>query len=83
MTLAQEFSVTLFWDDESSTWVATSEDIPGLVLGSDSVDDLINRVRSAAPEIMELNKITAEKVTLRFQYHPCSQCQSLRQRRVE
>lgn len=64
----KEYSVKLYWDEESSTWVATSDDIPGLVLGSGSVDLLMERVRFAAPEIMELNNIDAKDSILHFHF---------------
>ena len=64
----KEYSVKLFWDEESSTWVATSDDIPGLVLGSGSVDLLMERVRFAAPEIMELNHMDSKNCTLHFHF---------------
>ncbi len=35
-----------------------SEDIPGLVLESGSIDALIERVRYAVPELIELNRQT-------------------------
>jgi hypothetical protein len=63
-----EYAVKLYWDEESSTWVATSEDIPGLVLGSGSVDLLMERVRFAAPEMMEMNNIDKENCTLHFHF---------------
>lgn len=47
--------VNLTWDLEASVWVATSDDIPGLVLESGSFDALLERVRFAAPELLELN----------------------------
>ncbi len=62
----KQYPVELFWDEESSTWVATSEDIPGLILGSESADALIERVRLAAPEIMALNNIDRENCILHF-----------------
>ena len=43
------------WDDEAAVWIATSDDIPGLVLESGSFDALIERVKYAAPELIELN----------------------------
>ena len=53
-----EYSVRLDWDAEAAVWIATSEDIPGLVLESGSIDALIERVRYAVPELIELNKQT-------------------------
>ena len=46
-----EYIVKLIWDSEAAVWVATSDDIPGLVLESGSFDALLERVRIAAPEI--------------------------------
>ncbi|MDR1572349.1 MAG: DUF1902 domain-containing protein [Clostridiales Family XIII bacterium] len=51
-----EYLISLSWDSEASVWIATSEDIPGLVLESGSLDALIERVRFAAPELLSLNK---------------------------
>ncbi len=50
-----KYSVDLTWDAEAGVWVATSESIPGLVMESGSLDALIERVRFAAPELLELN----------------------------
>ncbi len=51
-----EYKVNFTWDEEASVWIAQSDDIPGLVLESGSLDALIERVRFAAPELIELNK---------------------------
>ena len=37
-------------------WIATSQDVPGLVLESDSIDALLERVRFTVPELIELNR---------------------------
>ena len=33
-----EYKIDLTWDSEASVWVATSDDVPGLVLESGSFD---------------------------------------------
>ena len=43
------------WDDEAAVWIATSKDVPGLVLESGSFDALIERVHHAVPELLQLN----------------------------
>ena len=58
--------VNLTWDPEASVWVATSEDIPGLVSESGSFDALLERVRFAAPELLEMNS-TEIPAVLSFQ----------------
>ena len=49
------YIVDFAWDNETAVWIATSNDIPGLVLESGSLDALIERVRFAAPELLSLN----------------------------
>ena len=49
------YTVLFTWDDEAGVWVATSPDIIGLVLESESLDNLMNRVKDAIPELLELN----------------------------
>ena len=43
------------WDSEASVWIATSEDVEGLVLESGSLDALIERVRVVIPELLSVN----------------------------
>ena len=51
-----EYIVQLNWDADAGVWIATSDDIPGLVLESGSFDALLERVRFAAPELLDLNQ---------------------------
>lgn len=51
------FDVEFFFDDEAKVWIATSDDIKGLVLESESLDNLIQRVLKATPELIELNNL--------------------------
>ena len=52
-----KYTVKLTWDGEASMWIATSDDVPGLVLESNSYDALIEKVKFAIPELLELNII--------------------------
>ena len=49
------YTVYLTWDEEAEVWVATSPNITGLVLESESLDMLLQRVKDATPELLELN----------------------------
>lgn len=51
-----EYRVNFTWDEEANVWIAQSDDIPGLVLEGGSLDALFERVRFAAPELIELNE---------------------------
>lgn len=61
-----EYVINLTWDDEAVVWVATSDDIPGLVLESGSFDALLERIRFTAPELLALNK---QEVSSLSYYH--------------
>ena len=52
-----EYTVYVTWDAQAAVWIAQSEDIPGMVLESGSFDALLERIRFAAPELLELNAI--------------------------
>ncbi|NLM05362.1 MAG: DUF1902 domain-containing protein [Tissierellia bacterium] len=47
--------IKIVWDKEADVWIATSDDIKGLVLESSSLDALIERVKYAVPELIELS----------------------------
>lgn len=61
-----EYIVKFDWDGEAGVWIATSEDIPGLVLESGSFDALLERVRFAAPELLALNQVENPPAELTF-----------------
>ena len=50
-----EINVILSWDEESAVWIAESQDLPGLILESGSFDALVERVKYAIPDLLELD----------------------------
>jgi hypothetical protein len=60
-----EYEILLVWDDEACVWVAENDDIP-VALEADSLDALIERVRIAVPELLELNGKNYANVALNF-----------------
>ena len=61
-----EYTIILSWDDEASVWIAESEDIPGLILESGSFDALVERVKIAVPDLLELGEKEHAPVKLHF-----------------
>ncbi len=59
-----EVTIQMLWDKDAQVWTAESEDVPGLVLESGSLDALIERVRFAVPELLELNGPVKSPVTM-------------------
>lgn len=54
------------WDGEAQVWVATSDDVPGLVTEAATIEDLIERLRAIIPELMELNRgIVGQRIEFR------------------
>ena len=43
------------WDPEAGVWVAESDDVPGLITESPSLDQLIEKLKTLIPELLELN----------------------------
>lgn len=67
-----KYTVKLTWDSEASMWIATSDDVPGLVLESNSYDALIEKVKFAIPELLELNNNDSAK-TINFTSERCEE----------
>ena len=59
--------IKLVWDKKSEVWIATSQDVPGLILESESLDVLINKVRTAIPELIELNGTKHREYSLLYE----------------
>ena len=51
-----DFTIKYMWDADAKVWIATSEEIPGLVLDSDSLEKLLNEVALYVPEMMDINR---------------------------
>lgn len=65
-----EYVVNFTFDDEASVWIATSEDVPGLVLEDESFDLLSKKVMEAVPELIEVNHLPKGK-TIRYKSERC------------
>jgi predicted RNase H-like HicB family nuclease len=51
------FKVEAFWDSDAEVWVATSEDVPGLVTEASTIEILTQKLREIIPELIVLNSI--------------------------
>lgn len=51
----RKVTIKAIWDVEASVWVATSDDVPGLITESGSLDGLIAKLDVMVPELLELN----------------------------
>jgi predicted RNase H-like HicB family nuclease len=53
----EAYVVRAEWDDEAEVWVATSDEVPGLVTGADTLEELIQKLRVMVPEMLEANGV--------------------------
>jgi len=49
------YHVTAEWDDEARVWVASSDDVPGLATGAETLEDLIEKLKIVIPELLVEN----------------------------
>jgi hypothetical protein len=54
------------WDGEASVWLATSEDVPGLVVEAGTWPAMIEEVRLVLPELLSLSKQGQDSLSLTF-----------------
>ena len=47
--------VKAVWDQEVSVWVATSEDVPGLVTEATTAEELEKKLQVMIPELLKAN----------------------------
>ena len=61
------FKVKMIWSIESRCWYTETDNELGITLSSNSFDALIERVRMAAPEMLELNMGYTGPIYLEFE----------------
>ncbi len=51
----KQITVNAEWDPEAKVWVATSDDVPGLVTEAETVEALAEKLSVMIPELLEAN----------------------------
>ncbi len=57
----KDIKVEAFWDEEAKVWVASSNDVPGLITEASTVELLIQKLRILIPELFLANKIATDE----------------------
>jgi predicted RNase H-like HicB family nuclease len=65
-TRMTEFHIVAEWDSDAELWVATSPDIPGLVLQGRTHDDLVEKLRLVVPALIEIGVDPEDRLNVRF-----------------
>jgi predicted RNase H-like HicB family nuclease len=53
-------NVEAFWDDKARVWVASSDDVPGLITEADTTELLLEKLKILIPELLEANGMLPE-----------------------
>ena len=64
--MSRDISIQARWDGDASVWIATSSDVPGLVVEADTWPTMIEEVKLVLPELMELSGHGHETLSLTF-----------------
>ena len=51
------YHVRALRDAEAEVWVATSDDVPGLVAEAATIEELLDDLRSIIPDLLQLNAV--------------------------
>ena len=61
--MKKDIKVEAFWDEEAKVWVASSDDVPGLITEAATMELLMEKIRILIPELFRANKmITDEEI---------------------
>jgi predicted RNase H-like HicB family nuclease len=53
--MEKEIQIKAFWDSEAKAWVAQSSDVPGLVTEAETMEQLIAKLQTMIPELLQAN----------------------------
>ena len=59
--MEKEIRVRALWDSEAHVWVAESSDVPGLATEAETMEQLIAKLHTIIPELLEANGVFAGK----------------------
>ena len=62
----RDITIQARWDGEANVWLATSEDVPGLVVEAETWPGMINEVQLILPELLEVSGQGGNKLSLTF-----------------
>jgi hypothetical protein len=64
--MSRSLTIRARWDRDASVWIATSEDIHGLVVEAGTWPQMIREVELVLPDLMEVSGFAPEKLSLTF-----------------
>ena len=68
LAMNRPITIDARWGGEASVWIATSNDVAGLVVEAESWPAMIAEVRLVLPELLELSGEQNESLSLTFTF---------------
>ena len=62
----RDITIRARWDGEANVWLATSDEVPGLVVEADTWPTMINEAQLVLPELLEVSGQSNAKLFLTF-----------------
>ena len=53
--MKEEYTISVVYDDEADVYIATSENIPGLVIEEDTMDKTLEKLEELVPYLLDKN----------------------------
>jgi predicted RNase H-like HicB family nuclease len=66
---SKDIQVEAFWDEEAHVWVASSNDVPGLIAEADTMERLMQKLKILIPELLEANGLLDEDSSMEIPIH--------------
>jgi uncharacterized protein DUF1902 len=66
LVMSRSIAIDARWDAEASVWIATSNDVAGLVVEAASWPAMIEEVRLVLPDLLELSGERNDNLSLTF-----------------
>ena len=64
--MTQPIVVSAMWDAEAKVWIAESDSVPGLATGANTLEELVEKLKVAIPELLAENGVPFEPDNLPF-----------------
>ncbi len=66
VAMSRSIAIDARWNPEAGVWIATSEEVPGLVVEADTWPGMIEEVRLVLPELLDVSGKPADNLSLTF-----------------
>ncbi len=66
VAMSRSIAIDARWNPKAGVWIATSEEVPGLVVEADTWPGMIEEVRLVLPELLDVSGKPADNLSLTF-----------------